>query len=211
MDSVKNRFYVALDSRDMKEIRGLLRQTTNLWNCLVYHVGEAVLEVARSSKDTAAILPQIDTMVKDAYRILILEEDLGIPFEHTEDWKIRVKQIRELPTGVAMNRVDDLVQAYRYAHTKYGDGTEYPYAPSTKVRGSTQTARFSPKDWSKNGDIVKLNLGDRFLIFPVEGIGEVEDGKFSLTITKKRLSRTRAQEITNGIEATSLYISLSTE
>ena len=211
MDSVKNRFYVDLNESAEKEIRLLLSHTTNLWNCLVYHIGDAVLEIARSSKDAAVVIPQIRNTVTAAYRILVLEEDLGIPFQLSDVWKQRMRAVRELPGEVAVNRMEDLIQAYIYVHKKYGDGREYPYAPSLKQRGSTRTIRFLEKDWSVSGDMVELDLDGKKISFRVKGISGVEKGRCSLTITKKRPARMKDFVPDDGCKATSFHISLSAE
>lgn len=211
MDSVKNRFYVDLDEVAEKEIRLLLSHTTNLWNCLVYHIGDAVLEIARSSKDSSVVVPQIRTTIEAAYRILVLDEDLGIPFTMTDVWKHRMRMVRELPGDVAVNRMEDLIQAYIYVHRKFGDGTDYPYAPSLKQRGSTRTIRFLEKDWSKTGDRVEVSLGDKKINFHVKGIGNIEKGHSSLTITKKRPARMKDFLPEDGSKATSFHISISAE
>lgn len=211
MDSVKNRFYVDLDESTEKEIRLLLNHTTNLWNCLVYHIGDTILEIARSSKDSDVVIPQIRNTIQAAYRILVLEEDLGIPFEVADSWKQRMRQVRGQLGDIALSRMEDLIQAYIYVHKKYGDGTEYPYAPSLKQRGSTRTIRFLEKDWSKTGDTIELNLDGKKISFQVKGIADIDKGTSSLTITKKRPARMKDFPPEDGSKATSFHISLSTE
>lgn len=209
MHSVERRFYVDLPESTQKGVRFFLRQTTMLWNCLVAHIGQDVLEITRSHQDSEQTMTFIKDMVNSAYRILILGEDLGISFTMAPHWKRQIKYIRKLPRDVMDNRVNDLIDTYCYAHKKHVEGEEYPYFPRLKECGSTETMRFNPCSWENKGNEVTLKLKGGPLTITIPGFDKVEPGMYQLTFTKKRPARTREAICTNGVKETSLYVTLS--
>lgn len=211
MTSTPSRFYVELDEKAKNDVRFILRQTTNLWNIIVTHIGESVLETIRTENNlsTEAIMANVEELVHIAFRILILGHDLGINFRLDDYWKQRVAFIRRISKGVQENRLYDLVQSYRHAHTKYLAGSPYPYVPGMKIAGSTETARFEPDEWRLEGNMIHISSGHLDISFKVRNSALIPKGKCRMTLTKKRPGRMKNMAGEPEHKSTSFYVSFT--
>lgn len=212
MSATPSRFYVELDEKSKKDVRFLLRQTTNLWNCMVTHIGESVLETIRSQDNVSseAIMGSVDELVHIAYRILILGQDLGVDFRINDYWHQRVAYIRKIPRSVQENRIHDLIQSYRYAHFKYMMGSPYPYVPGIKIAGSTETARFNAGQWRLDGNMITITYGQQEVSFKVRNAALIPTSSCKMTLTKKRPGRIKPTHGEEDHKSTSFYVTFTT-
>ena len=211
---VSNRFYIDPPQAERDKIKFALRQATNLWNCLVSHVGDEVIAIARTNGDSATIEKMIHDIVMMAYNYLILGEDVGVDFPVDDSWCNRIRYIRRLPPAVRYNRVMDLIQSYIYVHRKHVAGIDYPYYPKMKVKGSTETMRFCWPDFAiENGRATLLMACNEpsAINFNIEGIERLEKKPISITVTKKRASRSKNIQISEGETRSQFFVSLATE
>lgn len=209
VNQAPDRFYVNLAGPDEEKVKTLLHQATNLWNCLVTHIGDTVLDIARSDGDQKEIETAIHDIVMMAYQFLIHGQDIGVRFAVADIWKHRIRHIKKLPHDIKINRVCDLIQAYHHVHKKHRDRVEYPYVPKVKIKGSTETVRFSSKSWDIQNDRVKLDLHSEVLTFRVPGIDQIKHKPSSLTLTKKRPSRSKSIQPVEGVTRSKYFVSLS--
>lgn len=208
-NQVSNRFYIDPPQQEREKIKFALRQATNLWNCLVSHIGDEVTSIARSKGDSESIEKMIHDIVMMAYKYLILGEDVGIDFPVTDSWRSRIKYIKKLPETVCHSRMLDLIQAYIYVHRKYSADIDYPYAPKCKIKGSTETMRFTwPNFTIDNGITTLLMVDGSSMRFNIDGIERIEKKPVSITVTKKRASRSKSIEIDAGKTRSQFFVSL---
>lgn len=209
------RYFVHFTQEQESRVKFLLRQTTNLWNCIITYVGTETEALARSSSDPE-IPDQIKEIIALAYQFLVERKDIGIDFNVSADWKSVLNYVREVPESALVNRVNDLISAYHRAHVyiqNNKDKTEESvneHIPTFKSKTSTKTVRFNSSDYSVIKDVVKIKLKKGSLEFQVHGLDKVDFSiPHTLTITKKRPSRSRAEY--PGEEVSRYFITLCPE
>lgn len=207
------RYYLDMPPDVEKEVRFLLRQTSNLWNCIIAHVGDTLLEISRSP-DGEDVRTKINILVESAFNILIIGKDVEPGFTLSPYWKKQLRNVRSLPEEVMKARLYDMVESYCYAQRKYAEGVDWPSVPGLKKEGSTETFCIPPKMWKVlDGDLVVITVGDKVITVKAKDISSLKSNldieTYSLTLTKKRPARIKDSRVEKGLKKKPFYLTLS--
>lgn len=201
------RYYVQFDEEQKKGIQKLLRQTSNLWNCVIEHLGDYPDEYL-SNPPSEEEDHRLECMIQMCYEVLVHKKDVGINFKVSPEWEERLKLIRELPNTVLRNRIDDLITGYQMAKRRKLSGSQNIALPTKKSRSSNQTVRFEPSDYMVTHNTVRI-LGKEPIEFEVKNFAQIDFSRpYSLTITNKRPGRMKDDYGPSPVEKSNYFITL---
>lgn len=193
----RKRFYAQVDEKQLWVVRNLLRQTSNLWSCLVAHVGDDALAIALSTGTRESRVKMIRELIEMAYKVLIEKSEVIPHFKATEYWEKRIYYIRQLPKVNLLSRVDDLIRVYIMVHDKFAlTGNKFVGHPREKNRQSSSSIQFHPDQVKLEGNrlIITLSASSEPLELTVsDELKEVYVPGKSLTLTQKRPSRSSSK------------------
>ncbi len=207
------RYYLDMAPDVEKEVRFLLRQTSNLWNCIISHIGDVLLEVSRSY-DADDARTKIKILTDSAFDILILGKNTEPGFTLAPFWKKQLRHVRSLPDEVMQARLRDMVESYCYAQRKFAEGVDWPSVPGLKKEGSTETFCIPPGMWKiVDGDRVVITIGEKVVTVKAAGVSSLVGSpgldESSLTLTKKRPARIKDARVEKGLKKKPFYLTLS--
>lgn len=178
-----------LDQNTRQNIAHLLRQTTNLWNCLISSLGDIRINYIHE-----AISEQSDKdfiqLVWMVYDFLVHGDRHGIDFEVPVIQKALLSSIKQIPEQALINRVNDFIRAHYIAKDNYYRGdVKNISVPARKESGSTNTIRFNASDFKIKGNQLTIFTLPNIVIID-QRLKEVhQNNDITITLTRSKPSR----------------------
>lgn len=177
------------DHSASQNIAHLLRQTTNLWNCLISSLGDVRLNYIHEgiSEQSDKDFIQLVWMV---YDVLTNGDNHGVDFEIPMIQKALLSSIKQIPEQALVNRVNDFIRAHFIAKDNHYRGTVKNISiPAKKESGSTNTIRFSASDFKIKGNQLTIFTLPNIVILD-QRLKEVhQNDDITITLTRSKPSR----------------------